>query len=152
MTKQEWLAKAAEHKQKLLSLVETYHPAARAARREESRQKLSHALPITAPGAEVACENIRQVIAARERNQAAPGERFSQALKAGNWQEIDSLLNSAWFGVPESTACWQIEGFKEAVDLIEDPPDDGDQDNVGADFRDDEDERDRGYDDDPAAF
>ena len=34
-----------------------------------------------------------------------------------------SLLNSAWFGVPESTQCWKLEGFKEAIDLLEDPPD-----------------------------
>lgn len=121
MTKQQWLAQVAEHRETLLSLVETYHPASHAihggGRKPES-------MPITAPTAEAACENVRQVIAARERNRAAPRERFEKALRDGDWIEINSLLNSAWFGVPESTACWQVEGFKEAVDLMEDLPED----------------------------
>lgn len=30
----------------------------------------------------------------------------------------------AWFGVPESTSCWSIPGFGQAVDLLDDPPED----------------------------
>jgi hypothetical protein len=115
MTKQEWINQVHKHKDALLNLIESYHPASRVT-------KGHSALPITAPGAESACRVVREKIAAEEGNLAYPRDRFLNALAEDDWQEIDSLLNSAWFGVPESTSCWQIEGFSEAVDLIEDPP------------------------------
>jgi len=43
-------------------------------------------------------------------------------LDAQDISKAMKLLNDAWFGVPESTDCWQIYGFKEAVDLLDDPP------------------------------
>jgi hypothetical protein len=117
MTAQEWLAKATEHKEKLLSLIKTYHPASHAI-----HAKKSHDLPITAPNAEFACRAVREKINAEEGHLAYPCDRFNSALDAGDWSTISSLLNGAWFGVPESTSCWGIEGFSEAVDLIEDMP------------------------------
>ena len=56
-----------------------------------------------------------------------PCREFDIALAAGDIQKVTNLLNDAWFGVPESTRCWQIEGFTEAVGLLEDPPDDGNE-------------------------
>ena len=136
MTSQEWLAKAQQHKDVLLSLIESYHPASHAITGRRQR------MPITAPTAESACVVVRGRIAKEEGDLAYPRDRFLAALEAGDWIEINSLLNSAWFGVPESTACWQVEGFKEAVDLMEDPPEQ-EEDLVG---RKQEDEQDGGHD------
>lgn len=36
-------------------------------------------------------------------------------------------MSETWFGVPESTLCWQIQGFKEACDLLDDPPETEDE-------------------------
>jgi len=118
MTSEQWLAKAQEHKDVLLSLIESYHPASHAIHVRRQR------MPITAPSAESACAVVRNKIAAEEADKGYPRDRFLTALATGDWMEIDGLLNSAWFGVPESTSCWQIEGFAEAVDLIGDPPED----------------------------
>jgi hypothetical protein len=120
MTKQEWINQAREHKAVLLSLIEVYHPASHRAH----GRKPSLDLPITAPSAESACRVVREKIAKEEGDLAYPRDRFLVALVQEDWQEIDSLLNAAWFGVPESSACWRIEGFKEAVELIEEPPED----------------------------
>ncbi len=113
MTKQEWLEKVNINKDKLISLLGNYYPSA-------GCQGHRHNLDITAPGAEAACEQIRKNIAIKESED--PIKRFTVALAIGDIGEINSLLNSAWFGVPESTSCWQINGFKEAVDLMEDIP------------------------------
>jgi hypothetical protein len=117
MTKQEWLEKATEHKDKLVDLIDNYHPASHAI-----HVKKSHDLPITAPSAESASRIVREKINKEESGLAYPRDRFQSALAAGDWLTIYSLLNGAWFGVPESTACWQVRGFKEAVDLMEDLP------------------------------
>lgn len=113
MDKEKWLSLVQHNRDKLLSLIESYHPASNPRR---------VGLPITAPNAELACENVRQSIANRERNRPSPTVRFSTAIDKGDVGEVMSLLNGAWFGVPESTSCWRLEGFKEAVDLLEDPP------------------------------
>jgi hypothetical protein len=76
---------------------------------------------ITAPAAERACEEVRQRI--KDQNDSDPLERFDTALEAGDWRTVYSLLDQAWFGVPETTSCWRIDGFTQAVDLMDDPPD-----------------------------
>lgn len=120
MTKQEWLAEVQGSKADLLSLVEVYHPASH---RVDAR-KSERGVLITAPSVEVACRSIRENIAHEEIDLAQPQDRFLAALKQENWKTIYSLLDSAWFGVPESTECWQIKGFAKAVDLLDDPPED----------------------------
>jgi hypothetical protein len=117
MTKQEWLTQVKKDAPKLRSLIEQFHPATP----DGPRKGIG---PITAPGAESACKNVRTAIAEKEVNLPTPARRFDAALLAEDADEINSLLNSAWFGVPESTSCWQIDGFKEAVDLMDDPPED----------------------------
>lgn len=112
MTKQEWLARAREHAEVLKWLVGNYHPSA--------GWQPRHELEITAPAAEDACELVRSRIAVQEPQD--PLKRLDAALTIGDVAEIVSVLNGAWFGVPESTGCWLITGFKEAVDLLDDPP------------------------------
>ena len=111
MTQVEWLEKARSNQDVLRSLVAEYHPSAGAAR---------HEMEITAPNAELACERARASIAKREPQD--PVQRLNVALAIGNIGEIIHVLDCAWFGVPESTSCWQINGFKEAVALLEDAP------------------------------
>ena len=113
MTNQQWLAKVRDNQEVLTELIRGYHPAAHSRRRS---------LPITAPGAEAACEVVRRKIAKEEAGD--PVVQFKAAMNTGNLSEISRLLDGAWFGVPESTSCWQIPGFALAVDLMEDPPED----------------------------
>ena len=117
MTPQEWLAKVREHKDDLLDLIESYHPSSHAMYGKRKK------LPITAPNAESACQAVREKIQKEEQDLAYPRDRFLAALERNDWAEINSLLNGAWFGVPESSSCWQIRGFAIAVDLMDDMPD-----------------------------
>lgn len=119
MTTAEWLAKANEHKTKLRDFLADWHPA---------RPVMGHDMRITALQAERACQGIREHIRDKEQDQPDPVRRFDFALAAGDWAEINSLLNSAWFGVPESRSCWTIVGFSEAVELMEELPDEAYQD------------------------
>lgn len=120
MTTNEWIARARQHADALRSLVINYHPASGGKRKP---------MPITARAAEKACAVIRTGIAREQKYQPEPIHRLDTALVAGDASEIISLLNSAWFGVPESTSCWGITGFREAVSLLEDvPEDDGEAD------------------------
>lgn len=116
MTPQEWIDKAKADRTKLRSLVVSFHPASRVYGREP--------LKVTAPNAEAACNNVRTSI--RRNHDGDPGKQFDEALDGDDYAKVNTLLNAAWFGVPESTECWRLEGFKEAVDLMEDlPGDDG---------------------------
>lgn len=113
MTNQEWLSQARANEKALTSLIGSYHPAMYSG-------KPPGDLPITARTTESACEVVREKI--RNETEDSPIGSFKDALESGNIDTIYSLLSSAWFGVPESTSCWQIKGFKEAVDLLDDPP------------------------------
>lgn len=115
MTKKEWLKKAKKNQDALLQLIDAYHPRSCSARVD---------LPITALGAEIACEHVRERIQREESDRPAPVEELKTALAKGNIPRIEHLLNSAWFGVPESRGCWRVPGFSEAVDLLDDPPED----------------------------
>jgi hypothetical protein len=118
MTSAEWIEKAKQSENVLLSLLDNYHPSVLT---PANPQEFNSTL-FSAPGAEQACEVIRGKI--REEHLGNATEQFKTALSEGDVQTCGSLLNSAWFGVPESTSCWRITGFKEAVELLEDPPDD----------------------------
>lgn len=119
-----YIEQAKLHADKLRSLLGNYHP--RSATFARTYRKPAP-LSITAPGAEAACAVVRRKIAKEESEKPHPIALFNIALEVGNLeaaQEINSLLNSAWFGVPESPSCWSIPGFREAVVLMEDPPED----------------------------
>lgn len=114
MTEERWLRKADASADKLRSLLANYHPA--------SQGRPKPKMKITAPGAEAACANIRAVDAKEAGLVLTPVERFNKVLRERNVGGVYGLLSSAWFGVPESTECWGIEGFREAVDLMDELP------------------------------
>lgn len=134
MTQQEWLEAA--RLPVLRELIANWHPSARQPRAIQQESVLlangeAVAVPvpeanmtITAPNAEAACQQIRQEI--RRQEPTDPVARWDAALAAGNIGELSCLLDGAWFGVPESTQCWQIPGFSEAVALLDDPPEEED--------------------------
>jgi len=113
MTSSRWLQKVLENAAALRELVANYHPSTRVA-------KPFPVGPITAPAAEMACENVREMIRNRETDD--PLTRWDKAIVAEDVGTLISLLEGAWFGVPESTGCWNIPGFNVAVDLLDDPP------------------------------
>ena len=115
MLKNQWLSIVKTNKDALRSFVQNYHPInLRSHTPEEAMDPF-----ITAPNAERACETVRDLI--RKESLDCPEIQFSIALEKGDAETIMSLLSSSWFGVPESTSCWQIHGFREAVDLLDDP-------------------------------
>lgn len=123
MTTPEWMAKVREHQVRLTALIADYHPAARSKVRDrEMANRVVDPMPITAHTAEKACQRVREEIA--DRHKTDPVLDFETAVKADDVGKITTLLNQTWMGVPESTSCWKIPGFKETVDLIEEMPDD----------------------------
>jgi len=114
MSIEQWLGQAEANAELLKDLLRAYHPINRQAGRWPDEDF------ITAAHAEAACTQIRREIQATFTGD--PVTQFDEALAARDVQKVCRLLNEAWFGVPESTTCWRIPGFREAVDLIEDPP------------------------------
>jgi hypothetical protein len=123
MTEHEWLEQTRRDAFNLTYLIDSYHPASynSAAPAGRDPRKPGPGLPITAPNAESASNAIRQKIR-DEADGKKPAIKFKAALESGDTGTLMSLLNQAWFGVPESTSCWGIRGFSEAVRLLEDPP------------------------------
>jgi len=117
ITIDQWIAQARDNGEALRFLLQNYHPSNR---QPGPRKNQDY---ITAPNAERACAAIRSRIRADFQGNAV--EKFNHALESKDWRTINSLLNDAWFGVPESVTAWGIRGFREAVALIEEPPDEG---------------------------
>ena len=118
MLTHEWLKRVRENEAALVSLVAAYHPA------NIRPHKNQEVIPdyITAPNAARVCEVIRKQV--RKEFLGIPEEQLKAAIAEGNVGKVTELLNQAWFGVPESIGCWGVEGFREAVALLEDTPDD----------------------------
>lgn len=55
------------------------------------------------------------------------GTPLSDTLMA-NPHALYAVLSCAWVNVPDTPACWDIKGFGEAVELLEDPPEDSPED------------------------
>lgn len=128
MTESDYLNYADAHKDKLIRLINNFHPVNRQpGRRRATVSNNDKGDFITAPNAEAACGVIRKVI--KDDYKGNPSDDFCKALVEKNWGTIFKILNEAWFGVPESTSCWEIDGFKEAVTLLEDWPE-GENTNV----------------------
>jgi hypothetical protein len=121
VTEQQWIGEAREAREALSDLVAMYHPANRQPGRRSACATNGYTGDyITAPNAEAACVQVRKGI--RDTHQGDPVAQLDAALTAGDWRAVNNLLNAAWFGVPESTSCWGIPGFREAVGLMEDLP------------------------------
>lgn len=112
MTKEQWFKKVTASQDSLIKLIQDFHPAA--------LHPKSSFLSITASNAEAACAVVRQDI--RKNFEGDPVWEFITAIAHEDTKKIYSLLSHAWFGVPESTACWRVPGFREAVDLLDEPP------------------------------
>lgn len=114
MTTDSWLDQAKRDEEKLVALVASFHPATQ-------RRRLKPAMRITAPNPEAA----RRVVEAKIRKETEntdPVAQLREAIAGRDLNKVNAILNAAWFGVPESTDCWDLEGFKEAVALMEDLP------------------------------
>ena len=119
MEKQGWLSLVEQNKQVLRSFIAECHPASPPTWADSPH------LPITAPDVEPIVENIRQGIrrdAQQGLEMRPPAIQFDAAVATGDVSAIYRLIDEAWFWVPESTGCWGIPGFKEAVDLLDEPP------------------------------
>jgi len=108
-----WLERVVEHQEKLEKLIRIFHP---------HHQDIS--IPwligeITAPAAEAMRQSVVQHMA-REKYDVVV--KFREAVNNKDISQITRLLDQAWWGVPESTSCWNVEGFSEAVDLLDSVP------------------------------
>jgi hypothetical protein len=113
MTVDKWMSKVKKEQNLLFNIISEYHP--------YYNQK--HDMKITAPNAENACSVVREMIAKSYSLSASdPQEKFQRALNIDDWKEIYRILDEVWYYVPESTDCWSIPGYKELVNLIDDPP------------------------------
>jgi hypothetical protein len=114
MKKDEWLEQCRQNGSVLLEVVGNYYP---------YRGNEPHSIgPITAKSAQCVCDTICASIINEESSSLDPSARFGVALERGDVAALSSMLSSTWFGVPESTSCWGVTGFKELVDLLDDPP------------------------------
>ena len=128
MTRQEWIEAARKHEEVLRELLRKWHPRQETVATAQLREDLVY----SAPGAERACEVVRDAIRKEGEGQPKVLSQFTKALADGDVETLYGLLQQAWFGVPETTGCWKIVGFKEAVDLLDDIPEDEEATN-GAD-------------------
>lgn len=113
MTTAEWLEKCRRNRRNLLRLIGDWHPGSRPHIRNETAQFAPQAACNTV------CNKILQ-----EGRWLMPGQQFLAALDRSDVGTAHRILSETWFGVPESTACWSLLGFADAVDLLDDPPDD----------------------------
>ena len=121
MTETEWLEKAHTDMDLLVDFVAAWHPR----KCGLTPASMTRQLPITAPDANVACGRISIEIA--RTTAPDPAGRLRTAIDRCDVEAAYNLLSEAWFGVPESTRCWRIPGFSQAVGLIEDPPEENNE-------------------------
>ncbi len=121
----EWFAYATEHRQELIALLADFHPTNRLpGTRHSNASNDYHGDYITAPNAEAACVQVRRRIRDEQATEKPATIRLSEAIDNKEYHKVVSLLNDAWFGVPESRGSWGIIGFEQAVILLENPPTD----------------------------
>lgn len=114
MTHAEWFAYAQLNKEKLNSVISIYHPI------NHYKDRRDKSLPITAMNAQAACDDVSESI--RKNSEGDPVKDFNEAISKMDLNMANKILAQTWFGVPESTSCWGIEGFKELVILSEELP------------------------------
>lgn len=117
MDKQEWWELFDKNADKLRDLVGHYHPARAGLRRAEAK--------ITAPGAEAACNVVRDAIA-KEATMTGV-QAFEAALEKRDSKLMSRVLNDTWFGMPESTSVRYEPGFDALCDLCEGVDEDEEQ-------------------------
>ncbi len=98
-----WWGFVIKHKDTLINIVKSYHPS----------YGRNYSKNITASSTEAARQDF---VAEIERE--GPVD-FEKAIKDKDVEEVLSILNQTWFGVPESTDCWDIPGFRELCTICE---------------------------------
>lgn len=114
MDKFSWLNYVEQNKNSLLLLISRFHPT--------SNQGCSN-LEITAATAEKMCSALRKIIK-NDLNYSlgkSVAQLFEEAIINKDTNLISVILYETWVGVPESTSCWTLTGFKECVELLDDP-------------------------------
>jgi len=104
-TPEQWWAYLETNKNSLLDLLATYHP----------YYNHQHNHKITALLAEKVAKGVRESI--RELEQNDPQRRFENYFKETNHEDMISLLNEVWFGMPESYESRNANGFDALCDL-----------------------------------
>ena len=89
----------------LRALVRNFHP----------WKPIAREMPITATGAEMACDHIRREIA--NDFTGNPLDIFDKADTERDGAALVTLLNETWFGLPESMDCHSLPGFGILCDL-----------------------------------
>lgn len=125
MEKQDWIDTFNRSKNELRDLVEQFHPSVKAkvivggTTVEVPAGVILLPCPITAPTAEEACEVVRkQIQRTKPQNPLTIFDTLAEDPALHN-KELASLLNDAWFGMPESRSVRSLPGFFELCDLCE---------------------------------
>ena len=92
-----------KHRHKLEDIVNGYHPS----------KGRHYSGTITAPGAEAARQDV---VAEVERE--GPID-IKKIIDNRDKDKFLNALNATWFGIPESTDCWNIPGFSELCTICE---------------------------------
>jgi hypothetical protein len=112
VTIQEWLEEMDASFIDIRHIIEEYHPTLT----EDKRN-----MKITAHGAEAACASIRREIRNNAKTNQNVLDEFQDARINNDISTMIRIMNEAWFGIPESTSCWNIKGFDRLCDLMERP-------------------------------
>lgn len=105
-TPADWWAAFDANKDNLRGLISSFHPVCR-------NDEWADEFPISAPGAEAACEQIRKGIT----SPLLPQMEFDDAATKRDATTLVKLLNQTWFGVPESYESRSLPGFFVLCDL-----------------------------------
>lgn len=118
MNSAEFIIKATQHSDKLCDLIRNWHP-------RSSDFVLHAAEDSTAPGPQEACNILcRSIQKEAPAGALPPVEAFRAALEAKDAVQAYTILAETWIGVPEVTSFREFTGAQEALDLLDDPPDD----------------------------
>lgn len=120
MTSNDYFQLIDDNKDKLIRLIEKFHPATRTIDNGLVPESLNY--PITAKLAEIACQKEREII--KEKGTINPITYFINAIDSKDIERIVNILNETWFGMPESSAIHNEPGFYVLCDLCSDFPDD----------------------------
>lgn len=106
--KLEWWRFAKENEEKLTSLIFQFHPS----------EKKGHDLKITAKMPEKARLTVVDELQKQYEKTLVLQDYVKFCFETLD-DALFHILEDTWFGVPESTECWQLEGFIELCQLLE---------------------------------
>lgn len=107
-TKQEWWNFVERNQHDLLNLIGQFHPVC------NMYNEYDDAWQITAPGAEQACQVVRDEI---KRSATSDPLVLAATYIETKDPRLANLLNETWFGAPEDRAVMSLPGFGLLCDL-----------------------------------